>query len=123
MHRSLPWQFVSPHMAVVSIEEHMLTRTTAKALELFMISLVTKAATQARECGSKRVLATHLKQAILADDQFDYLSEIVSKIADAPSKNADKQEDSDDAMDGGAPPKRKRAAGGGRKKRKDSDEF
>lgn len=88
-----------------------------------MISLVTKAADQARECGSKRVLAAHLKQAVLDDDQFDYLQDIVSKVADAPSKNADKQEDSDEAMDGGAPPKRKRAAGGGRRKRKDSDEF
>lgn len=93
-----------------------------------MISLVTKAATQARERGSKRVLAAHLKQAVLDDDQFDYLQEIVSKVAEAPSKNADKQEDSDDAMDGGsasAPPttkKKRAAAGGGRKRRKNSDD-
>lgn len=90
-----------------------------------MISLVTKAAAQARERGSKRVLAAHLKQAVLDDDQFDYLQEIVSKVAEAPSKNADKHEDSDDAMEGGsgAGGKKKRAAGGGRRKRKDSDEF
>jgi hypothetical protein len=100
----------------------MLTSETAKALELFMISLVTKAAAQAKQRGSKRVLATHLKQAVLDDDQFDYLQEIVSKVAEAPSKNADKQEDSDEPMDSGAPAKRKRGAGGGRKKRKDSDE-
>lgn len=101
----------------------VLTHCTAKALELFMISLVTKAAAQAKERGSKRVLAAHLKQAVMEDDQFDYLQEIVSKVAEAPSKNADKQEDSDEAMEGSAPAKRKRAAGGGRKKRKDSDEF
>lgn len=98
-----------------------LTHTPAKALELFMISLVTKAATQAKERGSKRVLAAHLKQAVLEDKQFDYLIDIVSKVAEAPAKNADKQEDSDEAMDA-APAKRKRATGGGRKKRKGSDE-
>ncbi|KIW02134.1 uncharacterized protein PV09_06622 [Verruconis gallopava] len=96
----------------------------SKALELFMISLVTKAAAQARSRGSKRVLATHLKQAVLEDDQFDYLQEIVSKVVEAPSKTADKHEDSDDAMDGGsiAPAKKKRATGGGKKRRKNSDD-
>jgi hypothetical protein len=100
---------------------------TAKALELFMISLVTKAAAQAKARGSKRVLAAHLKQAVLDDDQFDYLQDIVGKVAEVPSKNADKLEDSDEPMDGAGASagagKKKRAAGGGRRKRKDSDEF
>ena len=95
---------------------------TAKALELFMISLVTKAATQAKQRGSKRVLATHLKQAVLEDDQFDYLQEIVSKVAEAPAKNADK-EDSDEAMEGVAPAKKKKTSGAGRKKRKEEADF
>ncbi len=95
-----------------------------------MISLVTKAATQAKDSGSKRVLAAHLKQAILNEpDQFDYLQDIVSKVAEAPDKNADKQEDSDEAMENGGGSgaaagagKKKRATAGGRRKRKSSDD-
>ncbi|KAF2270027.1 DNA polymerase epsilon subunit C, partial [Lojkania enalia] len=63
----------------------------SKALELFMISLVTKAAAEAKARNSKRVATTHLKQAVTKDEQFDFLSEIVGKIADAPA--AQKEED------------------------------
>ncbi|KAF2400611.1 histone-fold-containing protein, partial [Trichodelitschia bisporula] len=56
----------------------------SKALELFMISLVGKAAEEAKARSSKRVLSSHLKQAVQKDEQFDFLSEIVSKVADAP---------------------------------------
>jgi len=92
----------------------------SKALELFMISLVTKAAKEAKDRGSKRVIAAHLKQAVVKDDQFDFLSEIVSKVQDAPAPRT-KDEDSDEPMDGGAPPKKKRAAT--RRKRKGDDDF
>lgn len=85
-----------------------------------MISLVSKAADQARSRGSKRVLGAHLKQAVLEDEQFDFLHEIVNKVPDAPAKGADKNEDSDEAMDGAAAPKKKRAAG--RRKRKGGDD-
>jgi Dr1-associated corepressor len=61
-----------------------------------MISLVTKAATEAKARNSKRVAAIHLKQAITKDEQFDFLSDIVSKVADAP---AAAEKNDPDAMD------------------------
>ena len=80
-----------------------------------MISLVTKAATEAKNASSKRVLAVHLKQAIMKDDQFDFLMEKVNKIPDAPV-NAEKSDEPDEANEA------KRRRGPGRKKRRDSDE-
>jgi len=59
----------------------------SKALELFMVSLVTKAAAEAKLRNSKRVSSIHLKQAITKTECFDFLNEIVSKVADAPEKN------------------------------------
>lgn len=89
----------------------------SKALELFMISLVTKAAAEAKSRSSKRVSAVHLKQAVTKDEQFDFLSEIVSKVAEAPAA-AEKSEDNAMEVEG------KKRKGGGRKKRKaDDDEF
>ncbi|QDS74707.1 hypothetical protein FKW77_000606 [Venturia effusa] len=89
----------------------------SKALELFMISLVTKAASEARARGSKRVGAAHLKQAVQKEEQFDFLTEIVSKVPDAPAPRA-KDEDSDEPMDGVGKKKR----GAPRRKRKGSEE-
>ena len=57
---------------------------TAKALELFMVSLITKAAEEVRLRGGKRVTAGHLKQAVLKEEQFDFLAEIIAKIPDIP---------------------------------------
>jgi hypothetical protein len=87
----------------------------AKALELFMISLVTKAASQARAKGAKKVTAAHLKQAVQSDEQFDFLAEIMSKVPDAPAPKRD--EDSEGAGDG------KKKRGPPRRKRKDSDDM
>ncbi|KAF2875352.1 histone-fold-containing protein [Massariosphaeria phaeospora] len=87
----------------------------SKALELFMISIVTKAAAKAKESGSKRVTTSHLKQAVTNVEQFDFLSEIVSKVPDAPSA-ADKNDP--DAMD--VDGKKKRSSV--RRKRKADDE-
>ncbi|KAJ4331476.1 hypothetical protein N0V95_009881 [Ascochyta clinopodiicola] len=86
----------------------------SKALELFMISLVTKAAAEAKQRSSKRVGAVHLKQAIVKNEQFDFLNDIVSKVADAPEKSES------DAMDEG---KKKKAPRGRRKKADDDDDF
>ncbi|KAJ4986417.1 cbf nf-y family transcription [Stagonosporopsis vannaccii] len=86
----------------------------SKALELFMISLVTKAAAEAKQRNSKRVGAIHLKQAITRNEQFDFLNDIVSKVADAPEKTES------DAMDEG---KKKKATRGRRKKADDDDDF
>lgn len=55
----------------------------SKALELFMISLVSSSAEIAKEKGQKRVTAQHLKSVVLGNDQFDFLSEIVNKISEA----------------------------------------
>ncbi|KAH7344342.1 DNA polymerase-like protein epsilon subunit C [Pyrenochaeta sp. MPI-SDFR-AT-0127] len=87
----------------------------SKALELFMISLVTKAAAEAKSRNSKRVGAVHLKQAITKNEQFDFLNEIVSKVADAPEKSEG------DAMD--VDGKKKKASARKKKKADDDDDF
>ncbi|KAH7408709.1 DNA polymerase-like protein epsilon subunit C [Phaeosphaeria sp. MPI-PUGE-AT-0046c] len=88
----------------------------SKALELFMISLVTKAAAEARTRNSKRVNTLHLKQAITNNEQFDFLNDIVSKVADAPEKS---EGDSMDAEGG----KKKKASSRKKKKTDDDEEF
>ena len=50
-----------------------------------MISLITKSAAEAKTRNSKRVLPAHLKAAVMSEEQFDFLHEIVGKVADAPS--------------------------------------
>ncbi|CAF9932767.1 hypothetical protein IMSHALPRED_008977 [Imshaugia aleurites] len=91
----------------------------SKALELFMISVVTKAANEARAKQSKRVTAAHLKEAVVKDDQLDFLAEIISKVPDAPAPSKkEKEEDSEEAGEG----KRKKK-GGTKRKKKDDDDF
>jgi len=51
-----------------------------KALELFMVQLVTKSADVAREKNSKRVSAQMLKQVVESDDQWDFLRDIVGRV-------------------------------------------
>lgn len=51
-----------------------------KALEMFMIQLVTKSAEVARDKSSKRVTPAMLKTVIETDDQWDFLREIASKV-------------------------------------------
>ncbi|KAH6636092.1 hypothetical protein F5144DRAFT_165585 [Chaetomium tenue] len=51
-----------------------------KALELFMMALVTKSADVARQRNSKRVSAQMLKQVVEGDDQWDFLRDIVGKV-------------------------------------------
>ena len=79
-----------------------------------MVNLVVNAAAEAKEKSSNRVSCAHLKQAVLKDNQFDFLWDIVGKVSDAPAKG-EKSEDAEDSKDG-----RKRR--GGRRKRKDPDE-
>lgn len=93
----------------------------AKALELFIISVVTKAANEAKAKSSKRVTAAHLKQAVEKDEQLDFLAEIISKVPDAPAPKKD--ESSEDAKEG----KRKKSShsaggGGGTRRRKRADD-
>ena len=56
----------------------------SKALELFMIALVSGAADKAREKGGKKVTAQHLKSVVEGNpDQFDFLNDIVGRISEA----------------------------------------
>jgi hypothetical protein len=125
----------------------------SRALELFMIKLISASAMQARGgataaaavgganagaagtpaappsgSGPKRILVQHLKKAVLADDTFDFLREIVDKVPDAPAKG--KREGGggggggggagSDSEDGGGATKTKKRG----KRRKDSgDDF
>ncbi|KAK8238540.1 putative CBF/NF-Y family transcription factor [Phyllosticta capitalensis] len=99
----------------------------AKALELFMISLVTKAATEAKSRSSKRVTAVHLKQAVLKEEHFDFLNEIVNKVSDVPAAAAQTEARGGSPDDAAAAAATAAAEGkrrkSGRKKRKDSDDL
>lgn len=54
----------------------------AKALELFMASLIQESCSQARSRNAKRVSPAHLKQAVKSIEQFDFLIETVEKYPD-----------------------------------------
>lgn len=54
----------------------------AKALELFMTSLIQESCNQARSRNAKRVSPAHLKQAVKSTEQFDFLVEMVEKYPD-----------------------------------------
>ena len=110
---------------VAQVTPHVVSR----ALELFMIKLISTAAAQARGPaqaggsgkGPKRVLAQHMKKAIAGDDTFDFLADIIAKVPDAPAKGKkDAGSDSEDNTgSGGGKVVKKRG-----KKRKDSgDDF
>ncbi|KAJ5908769.1 hypothetical protein N7495_001451 [Penicillium taxi] len=80
----------------------------SKALELFMISLVTKAAYEAQERNSKRITASHLKLAVSKDETLDFLADIMAKVPDQPArKNEDESSDQNDGRKkrGGRKPK------------------
>jgi Dr1-associated corepressor len=91
-----------------------------KALELFMIDMVTKSADVARDKNQKRVTAQMLKQVVETDDQFDFLREIVSKVEAKEEPNskahghskAKAETESDEEL-----PEPKKRTRGGRKKR------
>ncbi|TVY13586.1 DNA polymerase epsilon subunit C [Lachnellula arida] len=85
----------------------------SKALELFMIALVSGAAEKAKEKGGKRVTAQHLKAVVLErNEEFDFLAEIVGKVAEG-------QEGAGGETRG---KKRGSAAGGGAGSESESDE-
>ena len=90
----------------------------SKALELFMIALVSGAAEKAKEKGGKRVTAQHLKMVVEGDEQFDFLNDIVGKVADVQegaggSKRKEKVEGSDSEEE------KKVKKGKGRRKKSD----
>ena len=68
-----------------------MSHTAAKALELFMQDIVASAVEQTRKTGGKRVAPYHLyvyvmlttrKRAALTIETFDFLKDIVEKVAD-----------------------------------------
>ncbi|KAH9884464.1 hypothetical protein F4778DRAFT_560777 [Xylariomycetidae sp. FL2044] len=96
-----------------------------KALELFMVQLVTRSAEVARERNSKRITAAMLKQTVESTTEWDFLQDIVAKVAEEKegtksSGKARAESDSDVpdepvfAADVGEP---KRKGRGGRKKK------
>ena len=103
---------------VAQVTPHVVSR----ALELFMIKLISVSAAQARGAGPtgsgkgpKRILAQHMKKAIKMDQTLDFLEPIVDRVPDVPAKG--KKEAASDSEDGGsAAPKSVKKKG---KKRKD----
>lgn len=90
-----------------------------KALELFMVQIVSKSADVAKDKNSKRISAQMLKQAVEINPQWDFLQDIVAKVSEKeerePKKSkANESTDSDEEPE--AEPKKK-ARGGGRKKK------
>ncbi|KAK4199063.1 putative DNA polymerase epsilon subunit C [Triangularia verruculosa] len=88
-----------------------------KALELFMVQMVTKSADLAREKNSKRVSAQMLKQVVEADEQWDFLREIVSRVETTeekkggPSKTKGAAETESEEEAAEAVPEKKKRAG------------
>ncbi|KAL0930932.1 histone-like transcription factor and archaeal histone [Colletotrichum truncatum] len=86
-----------------------------KALELFMIAVVSKSAEIAKEKNSKRVTAQMLKQVIETDGQYDFLADIAAKVGDEEKRGGRSKADteSDEEME----VETKKKGKGGRKKK------
>ncbi|EQK99081.1 Histone-fold domain containing protein [Ophiocordyceps sinensis CO18] len=87
-----------------------------KALELFMVQLVSKSADVAKDKGSKRVTASMLKQVVETDDQWDFLREIVSRVETEKEGSRAKAKPESESEEEEPEPKR-RGRGAGRRKR------
>ena len=84
-----------------------------------MISLVSRSADLAKSKNSKRVTAQHLKAIVDGDEQFDFLNEVVAKVADGVDAGGSKRKPAaSESEDEGEGKKKKRA--GGRKKKEES---
>ncbi|SPO02854.1 uncharacterized protein DNG_05531 [Cephalotrichum gorgonifer] len=88
-----------------------------KALELFMISMVSKSADLAKEKGQKRVTANMLKQVVETDEQFDFLRDIVAKVESSEDKAKNSRVKGESESDEEAPAPKRRGPRGGRKKK------
>ncbi|KAI0128427.1 hypothetical protein BJ170DRAFT_328184 [Xylariales sp. AK1849] len=89
-----------------------------KALELFMVQIVTKSADVAKDKSSKRITAQMLKQAVEVNPQWDFLQDIVSKVSEkeepAKAGKAKLESESEEDLVDVEPKKKSR---GGRKKK------
>ena len=110
---------------VAQVTPHVVSR----ALELFMIRLIAASADQARGAtaggagagkGPRRILAPHMKKAIKADENFDFLADIVDKVPDAPSKT--KKEAGSDSEDGSSTVARTAKKKGKKRKSENGDD-
>ncbi|KAK1674612.1 hypothetical protein BDP55DRAFT_553985 [Colletotrichum godetiae] len=86
-----------------------------KALEMFMIAVVSRSAEIAREKNSKRVTAQMLKQVIETDGQYDFLADIAAKVGDEEKRGgrSKAESSSDEEME----VETKKKGKGGRKKK------
>jgi Dr1-associated corepressor len=84
-----------------------------------MTALITKSAEEGKKRGSKRVLPAHLKQAVKSNEQFDFLSDIVDKVPDAPPPSSRGKGPNLDDDSGEEEVKRKRP---GRRKKTDMND-
>lgn len=85
-----------------------------KALELFMVQLVTKSAEVAKAKGTKRVTAPMLKQVVEDDDQWDFLRDIVGKVENEKEGGRGRAKAETDSDEDSPEPKRR---GRGRKRK------
>ena len=76
-----------------------------------MISLVTKSAAQARAKSAKKITAAHLKQVVQQESQFDFLSDIIAKVPDAPAPKKEEDSEGHEGKKRRGPPRKKRNAG------------
>ncbi|KAN0065613.1 hypothetical protein ACQY0O_000739 [Thecaphora frezii] len=60
----------------------------SKALELFMASIVEETVKETRSRGAKKMSVYHVKRTVHSNDTFDFLKDIVAKVAD-PVETAD----------------------------------
>lgn len=103
---------------VAQVTPHVVSR----ALELFMIKIISASAAQAAMTGGgsgkgpKRILAQHVKKALQADECFDFLVDIIAKVPDAPVKAGKKEQAASDSDEEGGLKVSKRKG----KKRKES---
>lgn len=87
-----------------------------KALELFMIALVTKSADVAKEKNSKRVTAQMLKHVVESDDQWDFLRDIVGRVENEDKAKSGGRAKAESSSDEEAVESKKKVKGGRKKK-------
>lgn len=91
-----------------------------------MIALCEKSSQQARSRNSKRITASHLKQAVMADEQFDFLEDIMAKVPEVPlpTENSNQGNGSDEeANNSGTPGSAKKPRKPRTRKPKDEDSY
>uniref|UniRef100_A0A8C7WR76 DR1-associated protein 1 (negative cofactor 2 alpha) n=1 Tax=Oryzias sinensis TaxID=183150 RepID=A0A8C7WR76_9TELE len=88
-----------------------LIKASARALELFLESLLTKACQVTQSRNAKTMTMSHLKQCIELEQQFDFLKDLVATVPDMQGEGEENH------IEGGGEkvPRRGRRAGTGRK--------